>query len=440
MKLIYYKGTILVEGDYSLPNTKWDERIKSYRAPALYYRDIVEYLKNSEIPYADAVLQLIPCSDLSSTDVQLRGYQKEALQRWLKAKKGIVVMPTGSGKTILAIKIIERINSSTFIVVPTLDLVAQWKENLAKAFKIKIGEFTGEKKELYSITVSTYDSAYLNADQLGNKFKLLIFDEVHHLPAEGYRQIAEMFAAPYRLGLTATYEREDALHKELPRLIGGKIYEIGTEKLIGTYLAPYKTVRIGVELTESEKDEYEKYNKVFKDFLASKNIIMRSHKDFEKVIMLSGRDQRARKAILARNKAERIAFNARNKIDKIQELLKKEDRIIIFTRYNDMVYELSKKFFIPCITHKTNVQERGMILKKFKEGKYSALVSSQVLDEGIDVPEANVGIIMSGTGSSREFVQRLGRLLRPREGKKAILYELVTESTKEVKTSYRRKK
>jgi len=439
MKLTYYKGTILVEGDYSIPNTKWDERIKSYRALALYYRDIIEYLKNSEIHFEDAVLELIPCSDLS-TNVQLRPYQTEALERWLKQKKGIVVLPTGSGKTMLAIKIIEAINSSTFIIVPTLDLVTQWKENLAKAFKVKIGEITGEKKELHSITVSTYDSAYLNADRLGNKFKLLIFDEVHHLPGEGYRQIAEMFAAPYRLGLTATYERADELHKELPRLIGGKIYEIGAEKLTGTYLAPYEIVKIKIELTENEKNEYEKFDKVFKDYLASKNIVMRSHKDLEKVIMFSGRDQKAREAILARNKAERIAFNARNKIDKIQELLKKEDRIIIFTRFNDMVYEISKRFFIPCITHKTDAQEREVILKKFKEGKYPALVSSQVLDEGIDVPEANVGIIMSGTGSSREFIQRLGRLLRPKENKKAILYELVTASTKEVRTSYRRKR
>ena len=438
MKLSYHKGTILIKGEYSIPNAKWDGRVGCYRSQALFYRDITEYLKNSGIQYEDHVLDLIPCPDLSC-DIKLRGYQKEGMDKWLRQKRGIIVMPTGSGKTVLAIKIIERVNSPTFIVVPTLDLVQQWKENL-QTFSIKIGEYTGLKKDLQPITVSTYDSAYINAENLGNKFKLLIFDEVHHLPAEGYRQIAEMFASPYRLGLTATYEREDGLHEELPRLMGGKIYEVKTDELAGTHLAHYETVRINIELTGEEKREYEKYQKIFKNYIVSRNINMRGPQDFKKIVMRSGYDPEAREAILARNKAERIAYNSRNKINKIQELLNKEDRIIIFTRYNDMVYEISKRFFIPCVTYKTDPGEREEILKKFKEGKYSALVSSQVLDEGIDVPEANIGIIVSGTGSSREYIQRLGRLLRPRENKKALLYELVTKGTKEVRTSYRRKR
>jgi superfamily II DNA or RNA helicase len=361
------------------------------------------------------------------------------MNRWLKQKRGIVVMPTGSGKTVLAIKIIEKVNSPTFIVVPTLDLVQQWRERL-QAFDIEIGEYTGLRKNLEPITVSTYDSAYINAENLGNKFKLLIFDEVHHLPAEGYRQIAEMFASPYRLGLTATYEREDGLHQELPRLMGGKVYEIRADELAGTYLANYEIERISIELTEEEEREYKKYYKIFRNYILSRNIGMRSPQDFKKIVMRSGYDPEAREAILARNKAERIAYNSRNKLDKIRELLNKEDRIIIFTRYNDMVYEISKRFFIPCITHRTDSREREEILKRFRDGKYSALVSSQVLDEGIDVPEANIGIIVSGTGSSREYIQRLGRLLRPRENKKALLYELVTKGTKEVRTSYRRRR
>ncbi len=439
MKLRYYKGTILVDGEYSIPYTKWDERAGCYRALALDYREILEYLQNSKILYEDAVLDLIPCPNLSG-GIKLRDYQLEALDQWMKQKKGVIVLPTGSGKTVLAIKIIEKMNVPSFIIVPTLDLVIQWRDRLEEAFNIKIGEYTGERKDLQPITVSTYESAYLNAEWLGNKFKLLIFDEVHHLPAEGYRQIAEMFAAPYRLGLTATYKREDELHKELPRLIGGIIYELEPQKLVGTYLAHYETVRLEIKLTESEMIEYAKCSKIFKDYIISKNLSMRNLKDFEKIIMLSGRDKKAREALLSRNRAERIAYNARNKLKKIQELLHKEDRTIIFTRYNDMVYEISKRFFIPCITYRTDSQEREMTLKKFRNGTYSAVVTSQVLDEGIDVPEANIGIIMSGTGSSREFTQRLGRLLRPKGNKKAVLYELVTAGTKEVQISYRRKK
>lgn len=438
MRLLFDKGTIIIEGENNILHAKWDERINKYRAEALYYREIIEYIEKTDLPYEDNVLDLVPCPFLSST-IKLRKYQKDALEKWFHNKKGAVVMPTGAGKTIFAMKIIEKVNSSTFIVVPTLELVNQWKKELKKAFSIDIGEFTGNKKKLEPITVSTYNSAYINASYLGNKFKLLIFDEVHHLPSESFRYIAEMFASPYRLGLTATFERADGLHEELPKLIGEKVYEISPEPLVGEYLADFETKIITVEFTEKEQEEYEDAQSTFKNYLISRNIKMRNPKDFQKIVMRSGRDLEARKAILARNRAEKLAFNSKNKISELAKLLDKDNRTIIFTKYNKMVYKISKRFLIPCITHRTKKSERKEILKEFKEGAYCSIVSSQVLDEGINVPEANIGIILSGTGSSREYIQRLGRLLRPAENKKAILYEIVTKNSMEVRTSNRRK-
>ena len=438
MRILFDKGTITIDEKINVPYVKWDSRVKKCRAEALYYPDILEHLKNSNLPFEDNVLDLVPCPFLSST-IKLRKYQKDAQEKWFHDKKGVVVMPTGAGKTIFAMKIIEKVNSPTFIVVPTLDLVDQWKKELKKAFSIDIGEFTGNKKTLGPITVSTYNSAYINASYLGNKFKLLIFDEVHHLPSESFRHIAEMFASPYRLGLTATFERDDGLHEELPKLIGEKIYEISPEPLAGEYLADFETKKITVEFTEEEQEEYDEAQSTFKNYLVSRNIKMRGPKDFQKIVMRSGRDAEAREAILARNKAEKLAFNSKNKINELAKLLDKDNRTIIFTKYNNMVYKISKRFLIPCITHKTKKDERKEILEKFKEGIYCSIVSSQVLDEGINVPEANVGIILSGTGSSREYIQRLGRILRPAKNKKAILYEIITRNTMEVRTSYRRK-
>jgi superfamily II DNA or RNA helicase len=438
MRLLFEKGTITIDEKINVPYIKWDSRVKKYRAEALYYPEIIENLNNSNIYYEDNVLDLVPCPFLSST-IKLRSYQKEALNKWLNTKRGAVVMPTGAGKTIFAMKIIEKVNSSTFIVVPTLDLVIQWKKELKKAFSIEIGEFTGHKKNLKPIVVSTYNSAYINAAYLGNKFKLLIFDEVHHLPSESFRHIAEMFASPYRLGLTATFEREDELHEELPRLIGDKIYEISPQPLAGEYLADFETKKITVEFTEEEQEEYDDAQAIFKNYLISRNIKMRGPKDFQKIIMRSGRDPDARGAILARNKAEKLAFNSKNKITELTKLLDKDNRTIIFTKYNNMAYKISKRFLIPLITHKTKKDERKEILEKFKKGIYCSITSSQVLDEGINVPEANIGIILSGTGSSREYIQRLGRILRPAKNKKAILYEIVTKNTMEVRTSNRRK-
>jgi len=442
MLLQFYKGTIQIEGEYQVPHTTWDERSCSYRAQALYYREIIKYLKESAIDYIDDVLHLIPCPELHFS-LELRDYQKDALSLWLRDRRGVIVLPTGAGKTFVALKAVEALNCSTLIVVPTLDLVDQWRETVSKYQshepEMETGEYTGRKKMLKAITISTYDSAYLNVENLGNMFKFLIFDEVHHLPSEGYRHIAELCAAPYRMGLTATFEREDGLHSMLPRLVGGKVYEVKTQELAGDHLSEYEIRKIRVEMLPEEQERYAENIKIFKNYLRTNHICMRGPEDFQKVVYRSGYDPRAWRAVKARNEARRIAYNSQSKIEELQKLLElhRKDRIIIFTRYNDLVYYISKRFFIPCITHKSDKNERIEVLKKFRTGAYTAIVSSQVLDEGIDVPEANIGIILSGTGSVREYTQRLGRILRPTE-KKAILYEVISRGTAEIQTSARR--
>ena len=158
--------------------------------------------------------------------------------------------------------------------------------------------------------------------------------------------------------------------------------------------------------------------------------------------MRSGRDPGARRALLARNKARDIAFNSISKMGKLSEILKKHSggRIFIFTEHNKLVHRISKQFLIPSITYRTTSKERSEILDRFRSGTYNAVVTSKVLDEGIDVPDADVGIILSGTGSQRAFIQRLGRILRKKEGKEAILYEIVSAETSETGTARRRKK
>ena len=136
-----------------------------------------------------------------------------------------------------------------------------------------------------------------------------------------------------------------------------------------------------------------------------------------------------------------IALNASSKLKVLGDILRKHvgERILIFTEYNDLVYAISRRFLIPSITHKTPKNERVENLDKFRRGKYNILVTSKVLDEGVDVPEASVGIILSGTGSKREFVQRLGRILRKKGNKSAVLYEIITKATSEVAISRRRR-
>ncbi|HIN86214.1 MAG TPA: DEAD/DEAH box helicase, partial [Myxococcales bacterium] len=140
-------------------------------------------------------------------------HQQAGFDAWIAAKRrGSVVLPTGSGKSYLAEMAIAHTQRSTLVVVPTLDLVAQWARRLSLAFDTHVGTIGGGTFDVQDLTVSTYDSAYLHMDRLGNRFGLIVFDEVHHLPSESFSQAAELAIAPFRLGLTATLEHNDGAH------------------------------------------------------------------------------------------------------------------------------------------------------------------------------------------------------------------------------------
>jgi len=452
--LRYDKGTILISGNVHIPFTSVDPRTHSLRAEGLDYQNIIEYLKRSEVEYDDnKVLDLIPSPNISIDEtnfqhISLRDYQKKALDNWAKAaKRGCVVLPTGAGKTVIGVKAIEMVNSASIVIVPTIDLMDQWTSVLSKYFPhIKIGNLGGGSDDIQAITVSTYDSAYIRASSLGNKFSLIIFDELHHLAAPGYRSIAERFASPFRLGLTATIEREDNLHKDFPRLVGGGIVfqahvgDLARDK----HLASYEIERRQVEMLPEEVEEYKKSLGVYQVSLKRLGLRMNYTGAFRRLIMMSGRNPIAREAILARNKAMDVALNSKSKIEELRKILSENKglKTIIFTQHNKLVFEISDRFLIPFITHKSSKAERQDALNGFKEGRYNALVTSKVLDEGVDVPDAELGIIVSGTGSSREFIQRLGRLLRPKpdSNKKAKLIEIISSGTREMGTSTKRKK
>ena len=451
--LRYDNGTILVTGTAHIPFASIDPRTKDLRAQALYYQNIVEYLKQSDIICNDYVLDLIPSPNILIDDkknihLTLRDYQQKALDNWTKAgKRGCIVLPTGSGKTVIGVKAIETVNSASIVIVPTIDLMDQWTSVLSKYFPdIKIGNLGGGAEEIEPITVSTYDSAYIRAAALGNKFALIIFDEVHHLAAPGYRSIAEQFASPFRMGLTATIEREDELHKDFPRLVGGGIvFQAHASDLAkDKHLASYEIERRQVDMLPEELEEYNKNFGIYQVSLKKVGLRMNYAGAFRRLIMMSGRSKAAREAVLARNKAMDIALNSRSKIEELRKILSENRglKTIIFTQHNKLVYYISDLFLIPFITHKSSKEERQDALSGFKDGRYNAIVTSKVLDEGVDVPAAELGIILSGTGSSREFIQRLGRLLRPKpdSNRKAKLIEIISSGTREIGTSAKRKR
>jgi superfamily II DNA or RNA helicase len=441
LRLWFDKGTLLLKGNIGTPYGKWDPRVGCYRIKAYHYKDVIDYLKESKLSYENQVCNLPPTEQLKS-NVALRTYQNEALDNWYgTGNRGVLVLPTAAGKTFIALKAIATLHLQTLIIVPTLDLIDQWQKRIRDYLSVEAGVIGGGENLVRMITVATYDSAYLQAEHLGNQFLLLIFDEVHHLASPGYIQIAEMYVAPYRMGLTATYERADQRQALLSPLVGDLVYSIDIKELAGEHLAPYTYEKLSVELTPEEQQIYNNEMNVFKGYLTKHRIVLRSVADFQKFIMTTGRDPQAREALLARNHALKIALNSEAKLHLLSEKLDdyQNEKILIFTLHNELVYNISRRFLIPAITYQTPREERREILTNFGNGKYRAIVTSQVLDEGVDVPDASVGIVLSGTGSTREYIQRLGRILRKVEGKTARLVEIISRETIEAGISRRRR-
>jgi superfamily II DNA or RNA helicase len=375
-----------------------------------------------------------------------RPYQTEALGAWRAAKgRGVVVLPTGAGKTHVACLAIDDRRRSTLVLAPTLDLVRQWYDVLRATFGVPVGVIGGGDYGVEALTVSTYDSAYLHMEHLGDRFGLLVFDECHHLPGPAYALAARAAVAPFRLGLTATPERTDGRHADLDELCGPIVYRKDIVDLSGGYLAPYETIRLTVELGPADRRAHDEARAIYRDFLARNGIRMSSPSGWSDFIIRSSRSDEGRRAMEAYRRQREIAFAAPAKLDYVGLLLDRhrDDRVLLFTQDNATAYALARRFLVPIITHETRVRERSEILaglaRGAEEGGYGAVVTSKVLNEGVDIPEANVAVVVSGSASVREHVQRLGRILRARAGKHALLYELVTANTAETFTSARRR-
>ena len=447
VRLAFADGTLRVESDgdgfdvTTLPGVAFDERTDTGRAPAMRYADVVAALDDRGVDYEDDALHAARLDVVS--DYELRGYQQDALDAWTASdRRGVLELPTGSGKTVIGLKAIEAVGESALVVVPTIDLLVQWRRELAAEFDCEVGQLGGGEQVVGDVTVATYDSAYLRAEDLGDRFGLVVFDEVHHLGGEGFRDIARMLAAPARLGLTATFERPDGAHEVVEDLVGPLVYDLDVDDLAGDHLADYDVKRVEVPLTDEERAAYEDAQGTFTDYLQQSNIQFRSGSDYQELVKRSGTDPRAREALLAKQRARRIVRESDAKVRELESILDahRDDRVIVFTASTDLVYRLSERFLVPAITHETTASERDTILDRFRRGDYSRVVTANVLDEGVDVPDANVAVVVAGSGSEREFTQRLGRILRPKDdGGRALLYELVSADTAEERVAARRR-
>ena len=433
-----------------IPGFIMDERAGAWRSEAYRYRDAVLWLREREIPFADCARHYNPRGFhlKPRTEIQLYDYQDQAVAAWRRLdQRGIVVLPTGAGKTIVAIEAIRAASRPALIVAPTLDLLSQWHKRLSDAFDIEVGLIGQGVCDLREVTVITYHSAYRRMGEIGGRFGLLVFDEVHHLIAPEWAEIGRLAIAPFRLGLTATYDPRES--EVLNELVGPLAYWKPVRELSGTRLAPYEIIRLSVDLSPDERREYEREETIYQgywlEYRRGRSDAQSSEKKFDNRLEIllreQARDVGARRAIEAWYRMRRIIAGAEAKLDLLEELFRRHasDRTIVFTATNETAYRISQLFLVPAITHRTNANERKNILRRFESGQYKAVVTSKVLNEGVDMPEAAVAIILGGSASAREHTQRLGRILRQRANKQAVLYEITARGTMETVISRQRR-
>ncbi|MDZ8171953.1 DNA repair helicase XPB [Microbacterium xanthum] len=343
--------------------------------------------------------------DLAEDGWTLRPYQRQAVDTFHDGGSGVVVLPCGAGKTLVGAGAMAATKTTTLILVTNTVSARQWRDELLKRTSLtaeEIGEYSGQSKEVKPVTIATYQ--ILTAKRKGEyahlalldalDWGLVVYDEVHLLPAPVFKLTADL-QARRRLGLTATLVREDGREGDVFSLIGPKRFDAPWKEIESQgFIAPAACYEVRVDLPADERLEY---------------------------------------AAAADDDRYRMAATAPAKIDVVRDLVARHqgERILIIGQYLEQIDTLSDALGAPKITGQTPVDEREELYQAFREGEISVLVVSKVANFSIDLPEASVAIQVSGSfGSRQEEAQRLGRLLRPKtSGHTASFYTLIARDT-----------
>ncbi len=342
---------------------------------------------------------------LDQTEWHLRSYQREAAESFWHGGSGVVVLPCGAGKTLVGAAAMAEAQATTLILVTNTVSARQWKAELVRRTSLteeEIGEYSGAVKEIRPVTIATYQvlttkrkGVYPHLELLDARdWGLVVYDEVHLLPAPIFRMTANL-QARRRLGLTATLVREDGREGDVFSLIGPKRYDAPWKDIEAQgWIAPADCVEVRVTLPSSERLAY---------------------------------------ATAEPEERYRLASCTHHKIDVVRQLVASHpgQPTLVIGQYIDQLDELALALDAPVIKGETTVKERQRLFDAFRSGEVGLLVVSKVANFSIDLPSAEVAIQVSGSfGSRQEEAQRLGRLLRPKsEGKTAHFYTIVSRDT-----------
>lgn len=355
---------------------------------------------------------------LRTEGFDLRPYQQEAVEAFVAAGSGVVVLPCGAGKTLVGVAAMARTGAHSLVLVTNAVAARQWRAELLARTTLReeeIGEYSGDRKEVRPVTIATYQilalrrgALYPHLDALSEEdWGLIVYDEVHLLPAPVFRMAAEI-QSRRRLGLTATLLREDGREGDVFSLIGPKRYDSPWRDIEAQgWIAPAICVEVRVTLTDEERMAY----------------------------ALAEADDRYRVGATARSKLRVAEWIA-------SEAAARGEPTLVICQYLEQVEEVARRLGAPTITGKLANRARERLYDAFRQGEEPLLVVSKVANFSVDLPEASVAIQLSGTfGSRQEEAQRLGRLLRPKaDGRQARFFAVVARDTNDQEFAARRQR
>lgn len=343
--------------------------------------------------------------DLVESGWALRDYQRQAAEGFWHGGSGVVVLPCGAGKTLVGAAAMALARATTLILVTNTVAARQWRDELLRRTSLtedEIGEYSGSRKEVRPVTIATYQvlttkrkGTYAHLDLLDARdWGLILYDEVHLLPAPVFRFTADI-QARRRLGLTATLVREDGREGDVFSLIGPKRYDAPWREIEAQgWIAPADCVEVRVTLPDAARMAY---------------------------------------AVAEPDERYRLAATAGQKRGIVASLVARhpDQQVLVIGQYLDQLHELADMLAVPVVTGETPIRERQSLFDQFRSGEVSTLVVSKVANFSLDLPEASVAIQVSGSfGSRQEEAQRLGRILRPKsDGRGARFYTVVTRDT-----------
>lgn len=419
-----------------LDGAAWDAELAAWRMPASRLSELRGRLSAGGVRVSDEIRTAR--IEREPRIPPLRWYQHAAIQAWRGAgDRGVIALPTGSGKTLVAIGAIAELGVETLVIVPTRVLLDQWARALGEAWGGPIGRLGDGDYQVAPITVSTYASALIWAPRIGDRFGLIVVDEAHHVGATCPAEILDMVVAPARLGLTATPPDSGPCE----RVVGPVVYSLAVADLVGDALAAYDLATVPVRLDRDERALYRETRAVFNTAYA-RFLRLQPGAAWQEFVQHATKTAEGRTALSAWRASRAVLAFPNAKRSMVRTLLERhrDERVLIFTADNATAYAIARELLVHPVTCDIGRTERAEMLKKFRDGEAPVLVSSQVLDEGLDVPEADIAIIVGGTSSTRRYVQRIGRVLRPRPGKRATVYELATEASSEIDQVVRRRR